>query len=125
MTQRLIPSQERHDRMVERIATGLRREGFQAVYAAGVDGFDPPPPIDGQVPDVAASHSRHYIYEVETEETVDSEETLRQWKAFAHYARYNDSHFVIIVPPAARVQALALKNYHRLRAEVREVDFDH
>lgn len=125
MTQRLIPSQQRHDRMVERIANGLRQEGFPRVEADGLAGFDSPDPIDGQVPDVAAYHHHHYIYEVETEETVDLEETLRQWKAFAHHARYNDTRFVIVVPRGSGVRAEGIKNFYRLRAEVREVDFDH
>ena len=124
MTQRLIPSQQRHDHMVQRIASGLRQEGFREVRAAGVSGFDPPDPIDGRVPDVAAFNRHGYIYEVETEDTLDRDETLRQWKAFAHYARYNDTRFVIVVPLGSGVQASALKNYYTLRAEVREVDFN-
>jgi len=124
MTQRLIPSQQRHDHMVERIATGLRQEGFREVHADGPAGFERPDPIAGEVPDVAARHRHHYLYEVETEETIDCEETLRQWKAFAHHARYNDTRFVIVVPQGAGVRAQALKNFYRLRAEVREVDFD-
>ncbi|HKJ71800.1 MAG TPA: hypothetical protein VKA55_08630 [Gammaproteobacteria bacterium] len=124
MTERLIPSQKRHDRMVERIADGLRREGFPQVRAAGVGGFEPPDAIDGFVPDVAAAQRHHYIYEVETEETLELEETLRQWRAFAHHARYNDTRFVIVVPAGSGVRAEAIKNYHHFRAEVREVDFD-
>lgn len=124
MTQRLIPSQQRHDHMVERIASGLRREGFREVRAAGVSGFDPPAPVEGRVPDVAAVNRHTYLYEVETEDTLDSAETLQQWKAFAHYARYHDARFVIVVPVGSGVQATALKNYYTLRAEVREVDFE-
>jgi hypothetical protein len=125
MTQRLIPSQQRHDHMVERIAEGLRQEGFREIQAAGLDGFEQPAAIDGHVPDVAAGHRHHYLYEVETEETLEREETLQQWKAFARHARHNDTRFVIVVPLGSGLQAQALNNYYRLRAEVREIDFDH
>ena len=111
--------------MVARIAEGLRQEGFQQVQAAELDGFEAPPTIDGHVPDVAAAHRHHYLYEVETEETLEREETLQQWKAFAHHARRNDTRFVIVVPLGSGLQAQALNNYYRLRAEVREIDFDH
>lgn len=125
MTQRLIPSQERHDHMVERIAEGLRQEGFPEVRAAGLEGFDPPDPVEGHVPDVSATNHHRYIYEVETEESLELEETRLQWKAFGHFARYNDTRFVIVVPQGVGTQATALKNYYQFRAEVREVDFDH
>jgi hypothetical protein len=124
MNQRVIAAQQRHDRMVERIANGLRQQGFREVRAAGLSGFEAPDPIGGRVPDVAA-HNRHgYLYQVETEDSLDGDDTLQQWKAFAHHARYNDTRFVIVVPRGSGVRAQALKNYYQLRAEVREVDFD-
>ncbi|MFA9459954.1 hypothetical protein [Thiohalorhabdus methylotrophus] len=121
---RLIPGQERHDGMVRRIAHGLRDGGFNEVRADGVDGFELPDTIDGRVPDVTARGHRFHIYEVETEETLSSEETRLQWQAFSRFARHDDqAHFVIIVPQGVGLKAEAQKNYYQLSAEVREEDF--
>ena len=110
--------------MVRRIAQGLRAGGFREVRAERVEGFEPPEPIDGRVPDVTASGQRFHIYEVETEESLDSEETRLQWKAFNRFARQNEhAHFVIIVPRGVGLKAEAQKNYYQLSAEVREEDF--
>lgn len=121
---RLIPGQERHDAMVRRIAQGLRDGGFNEVLADGVDGFEIPDPIGGRVPDVLARGNRLHIYEVETEETLGSEETRLQWQAFDRFVRKDDdAHFVIVVPKGLRLKAEAQKNYYQLSAEVREEDF--
>jgi len=123
MARRTMVSQQRHDAMVQRIADGLRDGGFPTVRADQVDGYAPPDEIGGQVPDVTASGQQEYIYEVETEESLELDETDRQWQAFAHYARHNNAQFVIVVPKGLGIKAKARKNFHQLRAEVREEDF--
>lgn len=121
---RLIPGQERHDAMVRRIAQGLRDGGIRDVQADGVDGFDAPDPIDGRVPDVTARGRGFYIYEVETEETLGSEEARLQWKAFNRLVRHDENaRFIIVVPQGMGLKAEAQKNYYQLSAEVREEEF--
>ena len=122
MTPRYLVGQQRHDEVVERIASDLRVKGFRDVRAA-VPGFDAPAPIGGFQPDVTADDDHLHIFEIETESSLEEEATVRQWRAFAKFANGGGGRFVIIVPTGHGVWTEGRKNYYGIRAEVREADF--
>jgi hypothetical protein len=74
-------AQERHDRMVALVAAQYRERGF--AVAAELPGFPPPEPVEGLVPDlVARKEGETVVVEVETRDTLFSEEYKGEHKAF-------------------------------------------
>jgi len=74
-------SQSKHDGKVESLAENLEREGFKV--KADVKGYARPETIHGVRPDIIASGSgERRIYEVETQDSVDTSRDQKQQTEF-------------------------------------------
>jgi len=106
MSVRLAEAQTKHDNKVKEIADSYHSTGYE-VYADHVQGrYGKPLERNGHIPDVVAKKvdgnkklTEEIIVEVETKDSVDSEEAVAQRNAFEAYARGNPSiiKFILLV----------------------------
>lgn len=81
MAKRSKTSQSKHDAEVRRIASGLKKKGYEV--KADVKGFGQPKTVGGYRPDVVATKGKERkIVEVETSESVSSTRDRAQQAAF-------------------------------------------
>ena len=93
-----------HDRLVSALAQKYEAEGY---YVQADDIGHPngsPDPVGGYIPDVSAwiLGGAIRLAEAETEDSIYSEHTRNQWRAFSNVA---DVRFEVIVPKAALASA--------------------
>ena len=93
-------SQSDHDYMVEAAANFLGENGYAAIKA-DIAGFDSPDKITwertgkGHIPDITADGDSVHLFEVETDDSIDSQHTKDQWTLFAAYARQKNATFFL------------------------------
>lgn len=120
-------SQTDHDKMVKYVAKYLESNGFSDVKA-DISGYDQPAKItwsktgNGHIPDVSGVGAKLNIFEVETDDSIDSDHTADQWTLFAAYAKQHNAIFYVVVPQGSK--SIADKRLAELdiSAEVWEVD---
>ena len=78
-------SQSKHDRKVQSLAENLERQGFHV--RADLKGYEQPQTIGGVRPDIVASRpGERRIYEVETQDSVDTPRDEKQQAEFKKVA---------------------------------------
>ena len=87
-------AQSLHDMMVEIRANNLRSDGYDV--SADIPGFPQPPTIKGYIPDIyAVKGYSKIITEAETCDTIGSQHTKEQYKAFSSVL---GAEFHVVVP---------------------------
>jgi len=121
-------SQSEHDSIVKSVAEFLSKNGYRNIRAA-VDGYEKPDKISlshlrgSHVPDVTTEkNGKHYLFEVETDDSIHDERTKDKWELFSAYAKEQKGFFIISVPPGSgnkartRLAHLGLRAYDVLEA---------
>jgi hypothetical protein len=73
-----------HQRLVQCLVGYMEHEGYTDIRASGLEGYDPPEPIDGYIPDATGVKNGVLgIGEAERCEEVDSDHTRQQIVAFS------------------------------------------
>ncbi len=105
-------AQPKHDRMIRLVADRVLNEGHSHIKA-DIGGFEKPEVIYqqnteiGYKPDVTSTKYTLYIFEVETEDSIDDPHTEDQWKSFYIEAQRRSGFFIVVVPPGSEQQARA------------------
>lgn len=91
-------SQSDHDAMVRKTMEMCINKGYSDVRADLPDELQPEQ-INNFKPDVTGKISYwFFIFEVETDDSINDKHTEMQWKAFADYAKENLQTFFVVVP---------------------------
>jgi hypothetical protein len=104
-------NQAEHVSMVKSIANYLSSKGFSAIKADLPDQSQPDliyweKTKKGHVPDVTATlNNQNYIFEVETDDSVNDEHTEDQWTLFAANAKQYSKQFIVVVPKGSETKA--------------------
>ncbi len=107
-------AQMKHNLMVDILARHLVRNGFLDVEAGHLKSYCPPEGISGSngsrfIPDVVAcKNGQKYIFEVETEDSLHSETTEEELRAFCDHSRKKDCRFLVLVPQKGALKAEGL-----------------
>ncbi len=111
---RSAASQNIHDAMIARLATDLKQREYQNLRADHVEEYREARPeriycqaADAWLmPDLTADKAgERVIFEVETEDSIDSPVTAREVSTFAAYAAENGCYFYLVVPSAEESRA--------------------
>ena len=88
MSKRSECRQSAHDKKVESLAKNLKEQGFSV--QADIPGYDKPTTFGGVRPDVIGRKGKERrIYEVETSDSADSANALKQQEKFKEVAERN------------------------------------
>lgn len=119
-----------HDSMIESVMEYMRAQGFFNI-TANLPGIPLPEkiykPESGEyfIPDLIADRKGEgYIFDVETEDTLDDIQTAKKWKLFSAYAEKNNKVFHIVVPGGMLVKVDRLLSEHKLTAVVHQINFN-
>jgi len=105
-------SQSKHGSMVKSVADHVSNDGHTNVEA-DITGYDRPELIywestkKGHIPDVTSTTDTKYIFEVETDDSIDDSHTEDQWKLFSANAKQRSKKFIAVVPKGSEQQAWA------------------
>jgi hypothetical protein len=104
-----------HEGLMERLLADLEAGGATNIRAHGYADFPTPEKIawrhsdKGHIPDVTADlFGRHFIFEVETDETLFSDHTKSQLELFAQLADERQAVCGLVIPKMTAFRALAL-----------------
>lgn len=114
--------QEDHETMVRSLAIHLKKLGHSDIK---VDLFGNKVPEQvrwgankaGYIPDVTSTKDKNYVFEVETDDSINEEHTEDEWKLFAAYAKKESRQFIVVVPKGSEQKAWK-------RAEALGIDLD-
>ena len=113
--------------MVEAVVSSLSSELYTAVKA-NILGYNTPSKIirpeteDGFIPDVTGRVEDFlYIYEVETEDTISTENSKNKCLLFSDYATKHNAIFVIVVPTGCKDKALKQTNEWCVTVHIQEI----
>ena len=111
---RSVASQSLHDRMVSMVAKDIDgRANFTKVRADHINWpGGSPDMVNGHRPDISALEARSgkrykAIWEVETRDSLDSQETVDQCKAFSRWKKAGHGYFYLAVPESIEIYAKA------------------
>jgi GTP-sensing pleiotropic transcriptional regulator CodY len=105
--------------MVRHFADILSSNFFHINVKADISGYNKPEMIywkstkKGHIPDITSNFDKvyarpeQYIFEVETEDSIDDSHTEDQWKLFSAKGQEFRKRFIVIVPRGCKQQALA------------------
>jgi len=102
--------QSKHDSMVKSVADHVSTTRHTNVKA-DIAGYNAPDMIywenskKGHIPDVTSSSDTHYIFEVETDDSINDPHTEDQWKLFSANAQQYSKKFIVVVPKGSEQQA--------------------
>jgi hypothetical protein len=96
-------NQAEHETMVRSLAIHLKEQGHSDIK---VDLFGGPIPDGiywetrkiGYIPDVTSTKGQHYLFEVETDDSIDDAHTADEWSLFAANAKRESKLFIVVVP---------------------------
>ncbi len=115
--------QSEHDKLLLIALNKLKEEGFSEVKAECVD-YDKPELLyakeikEGYSPDITAiKEGREYIIEVETEDSIFTGVTEKQWKTFSENAEYYDKKFIVIIKKDLENEARRQSDYLKVKPE--------
>ena len=103
-------NQSEHDSMVQSVATHVENDGHSDIKA-DVPGYDRPDLITwkttkkGHIPDVTSTKNQNYIFEVETDDSIDDSHTEDQWTLFSANAKKYSKKFIVVVPKGSDQKA--------------------
>jgi len=103
-------NQTEHNSMVKSVVNHVRADGHSNIKA-DLEGYDKPELIywertkKGYYPDVTSTKSQNYMFEVETDDSINDLHTEDQWKLFSANARANSKKFIVVVPKGSEQQA--------------------
>ena len=104
---RTTKNKSEHEILVESLVKYLIKDGYINIKA-DISGFDPPNNIYCgsnifHVPDVTATKNGWgQIFEVETVDSVNNENTISQWSCFSAHARKFNKSFNVVVPETVK-----------------------
>lgn len=120
-----------HDQMVLKYARTIE-EGTdpEQIYAHRIDGYPDPQSVQTHrneyVPDLIVNPNStmvELLYEIERASDIGTEDSDRQWRTFAHYARQNPfRNFTVVVQPEAAEDALERVRDLEIEADVDTVN---
>ena len=102
--------QSKHDSMVKSVADHVSNDGHTNVKA-DIAGYDRPELIywestkKGHIPDVTSASDTQYIFEVETDDSINDSHTEDQWKLFSANAQQKSKKLIVVVPKGSEQQA--------------------
>jgi hypothetical protein len=102
--------QSKHDSMVKSVADHVSNNGHTNVKA-DIKGYDRPDLLywestkKGHIPDVTSTEVTKYLFEVETDDSIDDSHTEDQWKLFSANAQQHSKKFIVVVPKGSEQQA--------------------
>lgn len=103
--------QVKHQRIIKRLAKHLRSKGYLQVRA-DIPNMDSPTEINWKgderkyVPDLSAvNRGKRYLFEVETDDSINDKHTRMQWRVFAAYAYQKNASFIVVVPGGSAEKA--------------------
>jgi hypothetical protein len=120
MTERTPIREMEHYLLVNILAEKLRKGGFSEIEADHLQSSSPPHAVldeDGCAftPDlVACKDGKKWIFEVETDDSLLSEKTEQEIRAFYHYAKEVGGEFCILVPEKCTNKADYLLDWMKL-----------
>jgi len=103
-------NQTEHDGMVKSVVNFVKAEGHSNIKA-DLEGYDKPELIywkstgKGHYPDVTSTKSENYIFEVETDDSINDSHTEDQWKLFSANVKAHSRKFIVVVPKGSEQQA--------------------
>jgi hypothetical protein len=103
-------NQAKHDSMVELLADFVKEKGYSDIRA-NLSGYDKPELIHwegtkkGHFPDLISTKSQDYIFEVETDDSINDSRTEDRWKLFSTDAQAHSKKFIIVVPDGSEAKA--------------------
>lgn len=104
--------QSKHDSMVKSVAEHVSTNGHKNIKA-DIAGYNAPDLIywentkKGHIPDVTSSSDTNYIFEIETDDSINDSHTEDQWKLFSANAQQHSKKFIVVVPKGFESQAWA------------------
>lgn len=104
MGKRTAESQSKHDYMITSLVRYLIEQGYTDIKCSHLGHFDDPEEMVGRngtrySSDVIAwKDGKQYVFEVETNETIDLDYTKEQFEAFYDYAKGHEAEFSVLVP---------------------------
>lgn len=116
--------QSEHDKLLLLSLKRLKEDGFNNIKAECKE-YEKPELLyskefnSGFSPDIFAEKDKDkYIIEVETEDSIFTETTEKQWKTFSENAVYYNHKFVVIVKKALEDEAKRQKEYLKVEPDI-------
>jgi hypothetical protein len=115
--------QEDHETLVRSLAVHLKKDGHTDIKV-DLFGNNRPDQIRWEskktwfIPDVTSTKDKKYIFEVETEDSIDEAHTEDEWRLFAATALNELKLFIVVVPKGSehkawqRAEALGVTLYN-------------
>ena len=103
-------NQAGHDSMVKSVVNHIKGQEHSNIRA-DLEGYEKPEIIywsstkKGHVPDVTSTKNQEYIFEVETDDSIDDSHTEDQWELFSANAKHHSKKFIVVVSKEAEQQA--------------------
>lgn len=103
-------NQSEHDSMVKAIVNHVKANGHSDIKA-DLEGYEKPELIywsstkKGYYPDITSTKRQNYIFEVETDDSINDSHTEDQWKLFSANAKEHSKTFIVVVPKGSETQA--------------------
>lgn len=103
-------NQSEHDSMVRSIINYIKGEKHSSIRA-DLQGYEKPELIywsgtkKGHYPDVTSTEGQNYIFEVETDDSINDSHTEDQWRLFSANAKEHSKTFIVVVSKGAEQQA--------------------
>ena len=104
-------NQSKHDEIVKSLAVLIEEDGHTDIKA-DIGGYERPTKIiwkntgKGHIPDVISTKTSNYIFEVETDDSIDDSHTADQWVLFSKYAKRHNTMFIVVVPEGSKQDSL-------------------
>ena len=111
--------QSKHEYIIKSFVGVLKSNQYKDIKA-DIDGYDKPNKLywegseKGYTPDITAIFDKVYhsperfIFEVETEDSIDDSHTEDKWKLFGTYGNSFRRRFIVIVPKDCKQKALVI-----------------
>ena len=103
-------NQVEHDRMVQSVVNYIKEQGHFDIRA-DLKRFNTPALIywettgKGYIPDVTSKNIRSYIFEVETDDSIDNLHVENEWRLFWAHAKQTSKAFIVVVPEGSEQRA--------------------
>lgn len=96
--------------MVKSVADYVTDNGHRNVKA-DIEGYDTPDLLywsnskNGHIPDITSKKDTSYIFEVETDDSINDTHTKDQWQLFSANAKQYSKKFIVVVPKGSKQKA--------------------
>lgn len=114
--------QNDHDEMVRKIIEKCIKTGYSDVRA-NLSEMKKPEMFNNHIPDVTGKISFWvFIFEIETEDTLESIHSEIRWKAFSKYAKDDIQKFFVVVPQGFLKKAESRLEELEIKATIIEIN---